>query len=100
MCAANIDQFQRKQEEAQPQAHGPGKATVRRHGSGRRHTLQNGVDQNMVRIAMSREKIDQSVIGVTVYAANEKKIYNYILTCIRVLLVYFYFLFLNVLCTV
>ena len=27
---------------------GPGKATVRRHGSGRHHTLQNGVDQNMV----------------------------------------------------
>ncbi|KAK7505066.1 hypothetical protein BaRGS_00003636, partial [Batillaria attramentaria] len=47
----NIDQFQRKHgdEGAQQQAHGPGKATVRRHGSGRRHTLQNGVDQNMIK---------------------------------------------------
>ena len=27
---------------------GPGKTTVRRHGSGRRHTLQNRVNQNMV----------------------------------------------------
>ena len=56
MCAANIDQFQRKQEEVQPQPHGPGKATVRRHGSGRRHTLQNGVDQNMVRCPAKKKK--------------------------------------------
>ncbi|GFS21833.1 suppressor APC domain-containing protein 2-like [Elysia marginata] len=28
---------------------GPQRATVRRHGSGRRHTLSNGIDQNMLR---------------------------------------------------
>lgn len=47
----NIDQFQQKhgEEAVQQQASGPGKATVRRHGSGRRHTLQNGVDHNMIK---------------------------------------------------
>lgn len=46
----NIGNFQGRTDEAQPQlAHGPGKATVRRHGSGRRHTLQNGVDHNMIK---------------------------------------------------
>ncbi|XP_076454981.1 suppressor APC domain-containing protein 2-like [Babylonia areolata] len=52
---ANIDQFQHRKTEEGGQAHAPGlqhapgKATVRRHGSGRRHTLQNGVDQNMIK---------------------------------------------------
>jgi hypothetical protein len=47
---ANIEQFQRKpgQDLKQP-AVGPQKATVQRHGSGRRHTLANGIDQNMMK---------------------------------------------------
>lgn len=50
LFAANIEQFQRKptEDRAQGQSQSPGKASVRRHGSGRRHTLQNGVDHNMV----------------------------------------------------
>ncbi|RUS74539.1 hypothetical protein EGW08_017687, partial [Elysia chlorotica] len=39
------------QQQSQTQAlqAGPQRATVRRHGSGRRHTLSNGIDQNMLR---------------------------------------------------
>ncbi|XP_005088869.1 uncharacterized protein LOC101855452 [Aplysia californica] len=50
---ANIQQFQNKSEEqrstAPPAQSGPLKATVRRHGSGRRHTLADGIDQNMLK---------------------------------------------------
>ena len=73
MCAANIDQFQRKQEEAQPQPHGPGKPTVRRHGSGRRHTLQNGVDQNMVRYPVKTKQ--KPVSGVQNLKKNQSVVW-------------------------
>ncbi|CAG5117856.1 unnamed protein product [Candidula unifasciata] len=48
---ANIEQFQRRPEgdQKQPAVPGPQRATVQRHGSGRRHTLANGIDQNMVK---------------------------------------------------
>lgn len=50
LFTANIDELRKTAGEGNSQPlHGPGKATVRRHGSGRRHTLQHGVDQNMVR---------------------------------------------------
>ncbi|CAL1534385.1 unnamed protein product [Lymnaea stagnalis] len=43
---ANIDEFQKRRETHQSEAL---KASVRRHGSGRRHTLANGIDQNMLK---------------------------------------------------
>ncbi|XP_059152158.1 suppressor APC domain-containing protein 2-like [Physella acuta] len=43
---ANIEDFQNRQYEKPPQS---SKVTVRRHGSGRRHTLANGIDQNMLK---------------------------------------------------
>ncbi|KAK6978745.1 hypothetical protein BgiMline_019681 [Biomphalaria glabrata] len=46
MIYANIEDFQKRPDE---QLSTPSKATVRRHGSGRRHTLANGIDQNMLK---------------------------------------------------
>ncbi|KAL8600250.1 hypothetical protein ACOMHN_040711 [Nucella lapillus] len=69
---ANIDQFQQrgrggKGEEgggaAHQALHAPGKATVRRHGSGRRHTLQNGVDHNLMKRLQQLQEEEEIVRG-------------------------------------
>ncbi|KAH9495539.1 hypothetical protein Btru_013526 [Bulinus truncatus] len=45
MIYANIEDFQKRSDELQPAP----RNTVRRHGSGRRHTLANGIDHNMLK---------------------------------------------------